>query len=71
MLARRFRVSRKGGTGGGGWAHPHALAACCFALYLLGTEISNVDEAWLVKRKEQTLYWVLNEMLTNACLSIT
>ena len=27
----------------------------CFALYLLGIEISSVDEAWLVKRKEQTL----------------
>ena len=28
---------------------------CCFALYLLGTEISSVDEAWLVKRKEQCI----------------
>ena len=37
---------------------------CCFALYLLGTESSSVDEAWLVKRKEQTMYWVMNELLT-------
>ena len=28
-----------------------------FALYLLETEINSVDETWLVKRKEQTLYW--------------
>ena len=41
-----------------------------FALYLLGTEISSVDEAWFVRRKEQTLYWVLNELLTNIHLSI-
>ena len=43
---------------------------CFFALQLLGTEISSVDEAWFVKRKEQT-YWVLNELLTNVHLSIT
>ena len=30
----------------------------------MGTEISSVDEAWLVKRKEQTVYWVLNKLLT-------
>ena len=35
------------------------------------TEISSVDEAWFVKRKEQTSYWVLNESLTNVHLSIT
>ena len=38
--------------------------------YLLETEISSADEAWLVKRKKQTLYWVLNELLTNIHLSI-
>ena len=43
----------------------------CFALYVLGTEVCSVDEAWLVKRKEQPLYWVLNELLTNIHLSIT
>ena len=35
------------------------------------TEISSVDETWLVKTKEPTLYWVLNELLTNIHLSIT
>ena len=38
---------------------------------LLGTEISSVDEAWFVKRKKQTLYWVLNKLLTNVHMSIT
>ena len=42
-----------------------------FALYLLGTEMSSVDEAWFGKIKEQTLYWVLNGLLTNVHLSIT
>ena len=36
-----------------------AVPLRCFALYLLGTEISSVDEAWLVKRKELTLYWLI------------
>ena len=45
---------------------------CCFALYRLGTEISRVEiEAWVIKIKEQTLYWVLNEFLTNVHLRIT
>ena len=35
------------------------------------TEISSVDEARFVKGKEQTLYWVLNELLTYVHLSIT
>ena len=39
-----------------------------FVLYLLGTEISSVDEAWLVKRTELTLYYVLNELFTNYTL---
>ena len=46
--------------------------AAPYALYLLGTEISSVHEAWLVRgRKEQALYWVLNELFTDIHLSIT
>ena len=66
------------GRGGGGKRKLHVQdlmeqhpTVCCFALYLLGTEISSVDEAWLEERKEQPLHWVLNELLTNIQLSIT
>ena len=47
----------------------HCTLFCTFRP--MGTKISSVDEVWLVKRKEQTLYWVLNELLTNVYLSIT
>ena len=47
------------GEGGEQKLHVNGAAPyVCFGLYLLGTEISSVDEAWLVKSKEQTLYWV-------------
>ena len=37
---------------------------------LFCTSLPGNREAWLVKRKEQTLYWALNELLTNIHLSI-
>ena len=44
MLARRFCVSRKSGTGGGGWGHPqgavHVVAA------RLGCETAMVGTRW-------------------------
>ena len=43
----------------------------CTLLYLLETEFSSVDKAWLVKRKGQPLHWILNKLLTNKHLSIT
>ena len=40
-------------------------------LYFTSWEIISVDEAWLVKRNEQTLYWVMIELLTNIHMSIS
>ena len=46
----------KGGGGGGKHVKELMEQHPMFALYLLGTEMSSVDEAWFGKRKEQTLY---------------
>ena len=44
MLARRFCVSRKGGTGGGGWGHPQD--AVHMAAARLGCKRTIVGAGW-------------------------
>ena len=58
-------------SGGGEEAKDGTAPYVSLQFYLLETEISSADEAWLVERKKQTLYWVLNELLTNIHLRIT
>ena len=60
-----FKIVREGEAKVACQRFDGAAPLCSFALYLLGTEISSVDEAWLVKRKEQRV------LLTNIDLSIT
>ena len=44
MLAHKFCVSRKGGTGGGGWCHPQG--AVHMAVAMLGCKRTMVDTRW-------------------------
>ena len=48
-LARRFCVSRKGGTGGGGWGHPQG--AMHMAVARLGCKKTMVGTGWAYSRQ--------------------
>ena len=57
MLVRRFCVSRKGGTGGGGWGHPHgavhmAAARLGFQRTIVGTGWANSQPGYMSRLRK-------------------